>query len=278
MFPILRGFSQIGFQSNAVSGLLFMLAIAVNSWLMLLAAISAVVIAYYTAQKLGAEPFDLGNGLYGYNAALLGIALVSNLPISLWLLLVLPLGAALTAVLMLVFLKTHRLPAYSCPFIFSAWAMLLLTLLLNGELRASHVVHEELNLLKAMLNGIGQVSFQSSPVSGVLVLLALAIGSLSAAGWALIASVSSVIFAFVIGVDTALINTGFFGFNAILAVLVVVDRMECRFWPLLISVLLIVGTTVLLSAGFMKLGLIVFTTPFVLCVYLFGSITLWRLS
>ena len=270
MFPILRGFSQIGFQSNAVSGLLFMLAIAVNSWLMLLAAISAVVIAYYTAQKLGAEPFDLGNGLYGYNAALLGIALVSNLPISLWLLLVLPLGAALTAVLMLVFLKTHRLPAYSCPFIFSAWAMLLLTLLLNGELRASHVVHEELNLLKAMLNGIGQVSFQSSPVSGVLVLLALAIGSLSAAGWALIASV--------IGVDTALINTGFFGFNAILAVLVVVDRMECRFWPLLISVLLIVGTTVLLSAGFMKLGLIVFTTPFVLCVYLFGSITLWRLS
>ncbi|WP_084623831.1 urea transporter [Oceanospirillum beijerinckii] len=286
MLPILRGFSQIGFQNNSVSGLLILCAIAVNSWLMLLMAILAVVIAYYIAyhigQKLGAEPSDLEAGLYGYNAALLGIALVNSVPLSAWLLFLLPLGATFTVGLMLVFRKILRLPAYSCPFILSAWILLWLALLLAGEsvseLHSGEVVYEELNLLNAVLNGVGQVSFQPSPMSGVLVLLALAVGSLPKAGWALLASVCSVIFAYVLGLDSTLINTGFFSFNAILAVLVVVDRMQCQFWSLLAIVLLMAGVTVLLSAGLMKLGLIAFTTPFVLSTYLLGSITRWRLG
>ncbi len=283
MLPILRGFSQIGFQSNTVSGLLILLAIAVNSWPMLLAATLAVAIAYYSAdyigQNLGVESSDLEDGLYGYNAALLGIALVSNLPLNGLLLFLLPLGAVLTAGLMLIFRKILRVPAYSCPFILSAWVTLLLALLFGesvGGLSSVDTVSDELNLLKAVFNGIGQVSFQSSPISGVLVLLALAVGSLSTAGWALVASIGSVVWAYVIGLDIALINTGFFSFNAILAVLVVVDRMQCRFWPLLAIVLLMVGITVLLGAGFVQLGLIAFTTPFVLSVYLLGCITRWR--
>ena len=285
MLPILRGFSQIGFQSNSVSGLLILFAIAINSWPMLLAATLAVAIAYYSAdyigQKLGVESSDLEDGLYGYNAALLGIALVSNLPLNGLLLFLLPLGAVLTAGLMLSFRKILRVPAYSCPFILSAWVILLLALLFGesvGGLNSVDIVSDELNLLKAVLNGIGQVSFQSSPLSGVLVLLALAVGSLSTAGWALVASACSVVWAYFIGLDIALINTGFFSFNAILAVLVVVDRMQCRFWPLLAIVLLMVGITVLLGAGFVQLGLIAFTTPFVLSVYLLGSITRWRLG
>lgn len=285
MLPILRGFSQIGFQSNIVSGLLILLAIAVNSWLMLLAAILAAAIAYYSAdyigQKLGVESSDLEDGLYGYNAALLGIALVSNLPLNGVLLFLLPLGAVLTAGLMLLFRRILRVPAYSCPFILSAWAILLLALLFGepvGGLSSVDTVSNEFNPLKAVLNGIGQVSFQSSPISGVLVLLALAVGALSTAGWALVAAVCSVVWAYVIGLDIALINTGFFSFNAILAVLVVVDRMQRRFWPLLAIVLLMVGITVLLGAGFVQLELIAFTTPFVLSVYLLGGITRWRLG
>lgn len=285
MFPILYGFAQIGFQRNVVSGLLFILAIALNSWSMLLAAVSAVFIAYYTAKKLGAGQSDLENGLYGYNAALLAIALVSNLaftdlPILDWVLMLLlvPLGAALTSVLMLAVLRGDRFPAYSCPFILSAWSMLLLACLMGGELQRAEIVSQELNLFSAVLNGIGQVAFQASPISGVLILLALACGSLAFAGWTLFAAFTSVISASVLGLDSGLINSGFFGFNAILATLVVVNRMQCRFWPLLSVVLVVSLATVVLSAGFLHLGLIVFTTPFVLVVYLLGIMTQWRLA
>lgn len=284
IFPLLNGFAQLGFQRNGISGLLFILAIAVNSWWVLLAAVLAVVVAYYSAKQLCANHSDLEDGLYGYNAALLAIALVSNLSLSelaafdLTLMLLVPLGAALTSILMFAFLRANRFPAYSCPFILSAWSMLFLARLMGGELQSSEVVSQELSLFSAVFSGIGQVAFQASPISGVVVLLAIACGSRELAGWALFSAVISVIFAAVLGLDASLINSGFFCFNAILATLVVVNRMQCRFWPLLSTVIIVNGVTVALSAAFLHLELIVFTTPFVLVVYLLGVMTKWRLA
>jgi len=72
---ILCGFSQCAFQANEVAGLLFIAAVAVFSWRMAIFYVVSGVVGTLIAKALRGDKGLLGLGLYGFNSALMGLAL-----------------------------------------------------------------------------------------------------------------------------------------------------------------------------------------------------------
>ncbi|MBW7859088.1 MAG: urea transporter, partial [Leptonema sp. (in: Bacteria)] len=96
---ILKGFGQIMLQENAITGLLFLMGIFYGSFNMGLAAILATVCATSTAYFLKYDKSDIEKGLYGFSAALVGVAVMLFLkPVLLsWLLIII--GSVLAAII-----------------------------------------------------------------------------------------------------------------------------------------------------------------------------------
>ena len=67
-----RGIGQVMFQNNALSGLLMLIGIFLNSWQMGLLAVSGNIISTLTARISGYDCDDIKNGLYGFNGTLVG--------------------------------------------------------------------------------------------------------------------------------------------------------------------------------------------------------------
>lgn len=66
---------QCAFQSNEVTGLVFILAVAVHSWRMAVFYVISVILGTLVAQLLGGDRTLLGLGLFGFNSGLMGLAL-----------------------------------------------------------------------------------------------------------------------------------------------------------------------------------------------------------
>ena len=69
-----RGIGQVMFQNNALSGLLMLIGIFLNSWQMGILAVSGNIISTLTAYFSGDGCDDIKNGRYGFNGTLLGTA------------------------------------------------------------------------------------------------------------------------------------------------------------------------------------------------------------
>ena len=71
----LRGFSQCAFQCNEITGLAFILAVAVHNWRMAIFYVIGVILGTLVARLLGGDRTLLGLGLFGFNSGLMGLAL-----------------------------------------------------------------------------------------------------------------------------------------------------------------------------------------------------------
>jgi urea transporter len=79
LFPItvwLKGIGQIMLQENPWTGLLFMAGVFCGSKVMGLAIVIAVITGTLTARLFKYEETSINSGLYGFSAALVGVALV----------------------------------------------------------------------------------------------------------------------------------------------------------------------------------------------------------
>ena len=76
---LLRGLGQIMLQENAATGVLFLIGIFYGSTTMGIAAILSVCCGTLTAKILGYDKSEIEKGLYGFSAALVGVALRSIL-------------------------------------------------------------------------------------------------------------------------------------------------------------------------------------------------------
>ena len=114
---LLAGAGEIMFQKSVLTGGLFLLGIALNSLIMALGAIMGLLAATTTAKLSGYDVVEIKDGLYGFNGALVGIAILFFFPPGVLAVILLVLGSALSSMIMHAMRRHIRLPPYTAPFV-----------------------------------------------------------------------------------------------------------------------------------------------------------------
>ncbi|MGF0334842.1 urea transporter [Ectopseudomonas toyotomiensis] len=247
---LLCGFAQIFLQQSPGCGLTSMLI----------------------AQHRGYPPADIAIGLYGYNGILLGLLLSLKLPWTPLLPVLIITSATLSSLLLAPWMRRMRkhgwLPAFTFPFVLLGWLLLALVTQLQLPLATptSAPGTPELNLLQlmlAVLRGLGQVIFLDSPLAGLCLLIGLRLADGRTALWALLGSSGGFALAIFHGWPSDGALAGLYGYNATLAAIALAQVHRSPLIPAL-GILL----ALLLQPGFNALGLPALTMPFILACWL----------
>jgi urea transporter len=216
----LRGFSQCAFQENEVTAVLLILAVAVYNWEMALFYGISVVLATIVAQLLHAAPDTLNKGLYGFNAGLMGLALgnfyVHNT--ALWF--AVPIIAIVVAALNVAAARWLPFPALAAPFLATFWILWPIAGSLDlHKISLGAFPTVRIHDITAIFATAGSTVFAPTILAGAIVLAALLVANWRCAVIAAGAALIAVIFAQHSLIGGGEINSGFVGFNAVLAAL-----------------------------------------------------------
>ncbi len=120
-----RGVGEVFFQDNLVTGIIFLLAILVNSRISAAFAALGSAVGLVTALLLGGNGFWIYHGLYGFNAVLCAIAVGGIFFVFTWKSALYALVCALVGTIVMGslsgFLTPLGMPALTAPFVLSAW-------------------------------------------------------------------------------------------------------------------------------------------------------------
>ncbi|MDM0002337.1 urea transporter [Variovorax sp. J22P240] len=235
----LRGIGQVVFQNNPLSGLIILAAIVYNSWIYGLILVVGVITGTATACILLADRSLIRNGLFGFNGALVGVALVAftsedfrrgSLP-SAHMFIYLVFAAAMTSIVfssISTLLAPYKVAALTMPFVLVGWLFLFAVLRFSsieaGPL-SKPVSPDQYELVTAYVlptwymgvgNAIGQIFFQDNWIAGYLILVGIAINSRISAFMALTGAVVAEIVAMAFGAPEGAIRDGLYGYNAAL--------------------------------------------------------------
>ena len=270
LFLILgRGIGQVMFQNNALSGLLMLIGIFLNSWQMGILAVCGNIISTLAAYFSGYKYDDIKNGLYGFNGTLVGIAVGVFLQLSIGSLIMLIIASALSTWIAYFFNQQRLIPSFTAPFILAVWGMLgVCSWLIPDLLSVSYTVidtTQNINYFQAFCLGIGQVMFQGNTVlSGLFFLIGILINSRKASLYTILGALLPIPLAILLEVDTTYLNAGLMGYNGVLcAIALGGTSWKNGVWAGC-SVLL---STVLQILG-MSLGITTLTAPFVISVWI----------
>lgn len=281
-----RGMGQVMLQNNPYSGLLFLGGISWSAYAMAeiqiaVAAVYALLIANLTAIILKADQENLHRGLYGYNAVLIGIAVLvffKSTPL-VWGLLTL--GAALSAVFMWWVLEKSkpslRFPILTFPFVVITWLMFMVLKMIPALAKAVTLDSLAAKVgsdfyLNAILKSVSQVFLLQNSLTGSIFLVALACGLVASASFAILGAVLALVIAVFLSADLVNIEAGLWGYNAVLTAI----ALGCVFvkpsFASLVYVVLGVVAAIIIQYGLGSLlagmGLPVFTAPFVFATWL----------
>ncbi len=126
-----RGIGQVFFQEHAITGAFFVLGIALNSPLMAAGAVAGSAIGWATALALKFDKSETAAGIYGFNAALVGIAaffFFKPTAVSIGLLVA---GCVLATLVTWAARRFVPFPTYTAPFIVTTWGLYFLGLALG---------------------------------------------------------------------------------------------------------------------------------------------------
>lgn len=282
---LLRGLGQVMLQESAVSGVLFLIAIAINSITLAIAAALGTLVSTCAAWWLGADKLAIKQGLYGFNGALVGIALLVFFEPSFftwsWLVLAAAASTLVTASLSQA-LANAKLSAFTAPFVVVSWICFLAAAYLgrlepSGAMPAASLpiataVEGSVNLsviVNGTLNGVGQVFFQENRLTGLLFLAGLAIHSWRPATFALIGSVVGLLVAWVAGANALAIDAGIYGFNGVLVAIALtcLPSLKINTAIMCLALLLTPLVSASLAAFLQPVGLPGLTMPFVLVTW-----------
>lgn len=291
----LRGVGQVVFQNNALSGLVILAALFFNSWIYGAICILGVVTATATAMALKADRGLIRDGLFGFNGALVALALVAftsenfrtgAVP-SLYLTVYIMFGAALTTMVLTSFaalLGPYKVAPLTAPFVLVGWLFLFAVLKFDsihaGPL-AKPVSPDQFPVGVAYAlptwymgigNAIGQIFFQDNWLSGYLIVIGIALNSRIGAGMALIGATLAALVAVIFGGPEGAIRDGLFGYNAALTAMALGGFFLTLTWAGFLYTLFGVVVTTWLWASiaiFLKpIGMPVLTSTFVLVTWL----------
>lgn len=285
----LRGVGQVMFQANRISALLFLVALAVAAPLCAGAVLLGSVAGSASAQWLRADRGALQAGLFGFNGALVALALMLFLqpsPLA-WVCVVL--AAALSSIVTAAltrWLARHELPALTAPFVLTTLCVFLATahfgrlpttaIMPTASLPQAAMVKGVVTastLLDATFNGIGQVFFQANRLTGALLAAGLLLASRTAFFTALAGALIGTVVAWVMGAPEPDIRAGLYGFNSVLVAIALASALRpCTVrnfaWALLAAAVTPFAYAAV-SAALAPLGVPALTLPFVLVTWLF---------
>ncbi len=244
----------------------------------MIGAMVGALVGTFSAVALGYRKSDIVIGLYGYNAALLGLLFVLLLGLSALTLGLVALGSVVTNLLQVRLMAAMRernwLPGFTLPFVLFGWLALALAgaldLVTPARLDAPLILDGQ-GLLFAVASGIGQVIFLGQPLAGLLLLVAVWLADRRAAAWMLYGSVGGLALVLAAGGSEQQALAGLAGYNPALAALAV--SQVHRSW---VAPLLAIIAAVLLRAGFDRLGLPPLTMPFIMACWLVALERRWK--
>lgn len=286
---ILRGVGQVFFCCNAVTGLIFLIALFVGGVTAGVAATVGVISSTTAAYLLGFSEDDIDAGLYGFNGTLVGPCLflfLENSP-QLWLYVVLAsiLSTVVLAALMRI-LHPYNVPASTSPFVLTSWMFLVAAYAFESFSRGpvlpppgipSGVTDAGMlpadMWFTALTKGVAEVMFADSVIVGILFLTGIAIVSLRGALMAVCGTLVGVIIPLLLGASLGAIEMGLYSFNPVLTMMAVGWVFLKPTGKSAVLALLAGILTVVCQAGLASfltpLGLPTLTFPFVLVMWMF---------
>jgi urea transporter len=279
---VLRGIGQVFFQENAVSGLLFLVGIALSAPLMAIGALVGSAIGSGVAWVMKWDRGELEGGIFGFNATLVGIASFFFFQPGL-VTIGLMIAGCVVATLLTRFMRVSLpFPTYTTPFIVTTWVLFYLGNSMGAVVNpggAPLVPNIATGYyVESTVHGIGQVMFQSSLWTGLFFLVGLAISDSKHATLVFIGSIVGLLvskYHFTFGGDAVdperlversgydLIQLGLYGYNATLAPVAL--YLAKRSWiPAILGMFLTVPLTDLVPL----FGLPALTAPFVIATWL----------
>jgi urea transporter len=239
---LLRGLGQIMLQENAATGVLFLIGIFYGSTTMGIAAILSVCCGTLTAKILGYDKSEIEKGLYGFSAALVGVALTLYFEAVFIIWLAIILGSIAATVLQHFFI-TKKIAVFTLPFVLVTWLILFLfqnvyPLTPSTLLDAAIPIGPDFTFA---VRGFGQVIFQGSLFAAILFCIGVYINSPISALYGVAAAVLAAILSSWFSAPPAAIATGLFSYNAVLCAIVFAgDKAKDGIWVFLSVVLSVV--------------------------------------
>ena len=219
---ILRGFSQCAFQTNEITALFFIAGVTLFNWRMGVCYVASVVIGTVVARLLRGVPDLLGLGLYGFNSGLMGLALANFFQPDLALWLLVPVVAAVVAAGTVAMARWVRIPFLAAPFIAMFWVLWPLADMLGlHKIDLGAFPNAPVALLDGTVCALGATLFATGYLVGILFLAGVLISNWRHAVVAVIGAALAASLAAHVGAKGTAINSGFIGFNAVLAAMAV---------------------------------------------------------
>lgn len=286
---VLCGVAQVMLQDNRYTGLLFLAGVFYSSRLFGIAVLAGAVVGTGTALVLGAERQQVCRGLFGFNGALVAVALVYFFHADplFWAYLVLAvIASSVLMAAMTCCLSRFQVPALTAPFVVTALGFLLASasfgrlhpthLLPAAELPKAAIVEgvvELRTIVEGWCNGLAQVFFQRNVVTGLLFAAGLFVGSRRAFVAATGGSLVGMLVAWAMGAPEQSISAGVFGFNAVLTAIALASFGPHEGWrSVLYTLVAVVVATVVyaaISAALEPVGMPALTLSFVLTTWVF---------
>lgn len=262
---LLKGMSNIMLQKNEITGLLFLIGIFYNSWIMGLGAVAGLLFGTLTALVLDYKKEDIREGYYGFNGALVGIALPFFFQPDALLVGFIILGAALSSIIM-NFMYERKLSPLTFPFVLAAWILILLINylgLLSPQTTVSTAA-TNLDIFSSLSMGFSQVMLQANIITGIIFLIAILVNSRISAAYALMGSLVGMLLALVLSFPINLINIGIFGFNGVLCGIAFAGTSRSSFLYALFSIIVSVS----IIHGMISVNWPALTSPFVFAAWI----------
>lgn len=282
---LLRGVSQIFFVRNALAGGVILVALALSAWYIAALVALGVVVQTAGAVLVRRDTSEIDDGLMGYNGALVGGVLALDLG---------PTGAAvlLTVLGALVCIPIHEivrrvfaapglrrfgLPVATAPFCIVAsilYGAIVPLIVAAGPTTAEDPLTATVS---GFFQDFSEVVLADGPVPGLLILVALLIGSWRIGLAGALGSALAVVLGLAIREPADDVSAGLVGYSAVLAAigLAVVVRAEARALARWIAGTVGVALTILFHHLFAVWSVPAYTWPFLLALWL--VLILWHL-
>lgn len=237
---VLRGIGQVVFQNNPLSGAIILAGIYYNSWIYGTVCLFGTIISTVTALLFKADRGMIKDGLFGFNGALIAVALVAytsrnfttgDVPNG-YLILYIVACAAFTSAILPAFgalLGPHKVPGLTMPFVLATWFFLgallqFTTIDVSDALKPTspsdfsgpRPEYSGLTWFHGITMSIAEIFFQDNWVTGVVILVGIAVNTRIGAMTALMGSTLAVAAAMLYGAHDNAIRDGLFGYNAAL--------------------------------------------------------------